>query len=665
MIKNSYQLSVISYQLRKTGCYLLIFISLFFFHFSLFTGYCFAEEQITVTSESLEYEEETSTYIAKGSVKVKKGEMSIESDEMRYNEQTSDAIMIGNVRYNDKDMSFTASRAELNLEIKTGRLYETAIFFKKDNYHISGKEVEKRGEGYYFSPEATFTTCDGPLPAWCFKGKEVNAVVGERLKAKDVSFHINDIPVLYAPYLWAPILAERQTGFLTPGIGYSKSRGAHLNIPFFWAMSENRDMTFVMDMYSKRGIGEGLEYRYVEAGDIKGNAWLYHIRDTELNKDIYEFKAVHEQRSTEGIGGFLNINYVNEKDFYREFSLLRENRTYRFLESDGEISLPLPNSRAYLLSQYWVDLKETTKPTQKLPEAGYVLNPTKIGNFWFSTIATVSNFWRDQGVSGQRLDIYPKISHTFGSDFVVTQDLALRETAYSLRDNEETGNSPHREALEYNFITHTRLIKKYESFTHIIEPSIEYHLITNSENNLPVFDSTELFKKTSRIELALLNRFLDNSGEIMVMRVSQGFDSFYDGDRPFLPLKLELGVKKPIPLRLDTSYDVNTGKVESVNSDMWIKVSDVLIGAMQRYNRQEDITFFGAGFGLQPFKSLHTEVRFFYDGREKQITDTTINLRYISQCWGVNMVFVKKPHDFTFAVMFELKGFGSRRFFRT
>ncbi|MCX5719798.1 MAG: hypothetical protein NT055_07555, partial [Nitrospirae bacterium] len=183
---------------------------------------------MTITSESLEYEKETSTYIAKGSPKVQRGEMSIESNEMRYNEQTSEAIMIGNVRYNDKDMSFTASRAELNLETKTGKLYDTAIFFKKDNYHISGKEVEKRGEGYYLSPEATFTTCDGPLPAWCFKGKEVNAVVGERLKAKDVSFRIHDIPVLYAPYLWTPILTERQTGFLTPGVGYSKSKGARL-----------------------------------------------------------------------------------------------------------------------------------------------------------------------------------------------------------------------------------------------------------------------------------------------------------------------------------------------------------------------------------------------------------------------------------------------------
>jgi len=662
MTKNSYQLSVICYQFRKTGYYLLIFISLFTFHYLLFTDYCFAEEQMNMTSDSLEYEKETSTYIAKGSVKVQKGEMSIESNEMRYNENTSEAVAIGNVRYKDKDMSFTASRAELNLETKTGRLYDTEIFFKKENYHISGREIEKRGEGYYFSPEATFTTCDGPLPAWCFRGKDVDAVVGERLKARDVSFRINNVPILYTPYFWAPILTERQTGLLPPVIGYSKSKGIHLNTPFFWPISENRDLTFLMDIYSKRGIGEGIEYRYVEPGDIKGNVWLYHIKDTELNKNFYEFRAVHDQRSTEGIGGFLNINYVNEKDFFREFNPHFQIRTNRFLESDGEISLPLPNSRAYLLSQYWVDLKETPNPAQKLPEVGYVLNPTKIGNFWFSTIATVSNFWRDQGVSGQRLDIYPKIYHTFGSDIVVTQELALRETAYSLLNNEENGNSPHREAIEYSIVTHTRLIKRYESFTHIIEPSIEYHLVTNSENSLPVFDSTELFKKTSKIELALLNRFLNNSGEFLVFRVSQGFDS-YHGDRPFLPLKLEVGVKKPISLRLDTSYDVHKGRVESVNSEMWIKVSDATIGAGQRYNRQEDITFYGAGIGLQPYKFLYAEGRFWYDGTVKKISDITMNLKYISQCWGINLEFVKKPHDFSIAVMFELKGFGARRFF--
>ncbi len=632
----------------------IIFVLLLFtIHFSLFTNHCSAEEQTIIISETLEYSKDTSTYIAKGNVKIQRADTVVEANEMKYNEQTSEVIAVGAVRYNDTITSIKTIRAELNLETKTGILYDAEILFKKDNYRISGKEIEKKGERYYFSPEATFTTCDGPVPAWCFKGKEIDVVVGEKLKAKDVSFRIKDIPLLYTPYFQSPVLTERQTGFLTPVIGYSKTRGVHLNTPFFWAISENRDATVTLDIYTKRGIGEGLEYRYIEPMDIKGKWWLYHIRDTEFNRNFYEVRALHEQRSADGIGGFLNLNIVNEKNFYREFNPHLEVRTSRFLESTGEISLPFTNSRVYLLSQYWVDLRdETGLAPQKLPEAGYILNPAKIGHFWFSAMTTFSNFWRNEGTYGQRLDINPRISHKFGSDVVVFQTLGLRETTYSLHKGED--NSLHREAIEYSIVAHTRLLKRYESFMHVLEPSIGYNLITDSES-LPLFDSTELLKKTSRIELSLLNRFLNNSGEFMVLRASQGFDS-YHGDRLFLPFRLEVGIKMPISLRLDTSYDVNTGRLESINSDLWLKVSETIISAGQRYSRQDDTYFYTASIGLYPYKPLYMEGRLWYDARERKAKEISVNIKYSSQCWGVNMQFIKRPGDFTVAGMFELKG---------
>ncbi|MEW6163353.1 MAG: LPS assembly protein LptD [Nitrospirota bacterium] len=639
----------------KIIIFFILFFPLFSISYSLTSTYCFAEEQTIITSNFLEYEEETSTYIAKGNVKIQKADTVIESNEISYNEQTSEVVASGNVRYDDAEIAIKASRVELNLERETGRLYDAEVLYKKDNYHISGKEIEKRSGKYYFAPEATFTTCDAPVPAWCFRGKDIDVLVGERLKARDVSFLIKNIPVLYTPYVWAPIHTERETGFLMPGIGYSTSRGVHLNTPFFWAISENRDATITMDIYTEKGIGKGLEYRYIEPKNIRGNWWLYHIRDMELNKDFYELRALHEQRSTDGIGGFLNVDLINEKDFYREFSPYLEIRTSRFLESTGEMSFPFKYSRIYLLSQYWVDLAEEIRPApQRLPEAGYILNPTKVGHFWFSTMAALSNFWRNEGVYGQRLDIYPRILHKLGNEIVVSQALGLRETAYSLHRNDGGDSSPHREAIEYNVIAKARLLKGYDSFTHVLEPCIGYTLITDSES-LPFFDSTELFKKTSKIELSLINRFLDEGGEFVVLRASQGFDSYY-GDRPFLPFKLEVGIKRPISLRLDASYDVHGGKVESINSDLRLKVSETTFLAGQRYNRQEDIILYKAGIELHPYKPWYMGGRLWYDAEEKVVRDITVNVKYMSQCWGVSMAFIKRPGDFTVAIVFELRG---------
>jgi LPS-assembly protein len=624
------------------------------FVFLLSPIHSYAEEETNIVADNLQYLKETSTYIAAGNVKIHKADVIIEADEIIYNELTSDIVATGNVTYKDPDVSISADKALLNLEKKTGKLHNAEIFYKKDNYYIFGKEIEKKGENYYSSPEAVFTTCDGPSLAWCFKGEDLEAVAGDSLKAKDVSFRIKNIPVLYIPYFRAPVLAERKTGLLIPLIGYSDVRGFNMNIPFYWAISDNRDATFYLDIYTKRGIGEGLEYRYVEPFNIRGEWWIYHLRDRELQKDYYEFKGVHKHFSSDSIGGFLNINLVNEKDFYREFKTNLEIRTNRFLESTGEISIPFTQSRFFFLSQYWIDLREQSDPvSQKLPEAGIILNNLEVGPVWLFTSATVSNLWREEGLRGQRFDIYPSIFHMFGSDITISQMLAFRETAYVFQHYDD--DSLHRESLVYSIKVNTRFMKDYQSFTHVIEPTLSYTLISNSEDDLPVFDSTELFSKTSLIELSLLNRIIQRKGEFIVFRASQGFNS-YKGDRPFRPLKFEVGIKLPVLLRLETDYNVNTGRLESINSDIRATIKGVTISASQIYNKEHDTTYYRTGIGIHPFKPLYLDGRLWYDAEENETKEIAVNIRYLSQCWGIFTELIKRPDDFIISVLFELKG---------
>lgn len=631
------------------------FILLLTICFSLFTGYCFAQEKTNITSESLEYNQETFTYNAKGKVKLQKADTLVEADEMKYNEQTSEVFAEGSVKYTTPTTIITASRAELNTEAKTGILYDAEVFFLRDNYHIAGKVIEKRGEKYYFSPDATFTTCDASVPAWCFKGKNIDAVVGDELKARDVFFRIKNVPVFYFPYFLAPILTERKTGFLIPSAGYSNKWGFNLNVPFYWAITENRDVTVSLDYYTIKGLGESLEYRYVEPFNAKGKLWVYHLDDNVLNKDFFELKLLHDQRSADKIGGFLNINYINEKDFYREFINNLQVRTNRFLESTGEVGLPFDNSRLYLSSQYWIDLKEhSSDPPQLLPELGFVLYPKKFDGLLFTANTSVANFWRKEGVYGQRLDIFPQVLHSFGSGVVFSQTLGLRETAYSLHNNDDD-NSPHREAIDYSIIANSRFSKKYASFMHIIEPSISYAIIANSENDLPVFDSTELFKKQSIVALSLLNRIIDKDGEILVLRATQGYDT-YGGNRPFQPFKLEIGLKRPVSLKLEADYDVYRGNLTVLNSDLNMNISGITFSLNQRYNREQKITYYNAGIGIRPFKPLYLQWGIYYDAEEGKVNETSYNVKYTGQCWATNIIIYNRPNEFSFRVLFELSG---------
>jgi hypothetical protein len=199
------------------------------------------------------------------------------------------------------------------------------------------------------------------------------------------------------------------------------------------------------------------------------------------------------------------------------------------------------------------------------------------------------------------------------------------------------------------------LLKKYGSFTHILEPTVSYTLVTDSDNSLPVLDSTELFKQTSRAEVSLLNRVIGKSGEVLVFRVSQGLDTFVK-ENPFLPLQIDLALKKPVALRFEATYDVNTGRVNDTNADISLKISETTFSAGYRYDRQNDTTFYTATIGLHPFRPIYIDSRVWYDAKNRQLTEGLLNIRYIRQCWGIGLEFIKRPGDFNTVFKFELRG---------
>jgi hypothetical protein len=351
---------------------------------------------------------------------------------------------------------------------------------------------------------------------------------------------------------------------------------------------------------------------------------------------------------------------VNQQDFFREFSIQRDIRTQRYLESTGEINVPFSNSRLYLLSQYRVDLESPMgKAPQTLPEAGYVLNYTSAGSFMYSLSATAANFWRQGGISAGRVDVYPKLTHSLGSDFVVAQTVALRGTSYDFYKDRDEEDFTQRNAFEYDIVGHTRLYKDYGSFTHVIEPSISYHLISSSENDLPVFDETELYKQTSNIELSLLNRAIAKGTEAVLFRVTQALDTYYS-DRPLLPLKMDLALRRFFPLTLEATYNVYSGELETVSSDMTFSLLKAAVSVGQRYNRDESIMTYTANVAFTPFKSLRMTAQMWYDVKGQGLQDLKLSMKYLRQCWGVTFEAVKRPGDFTMRVLLELAGMNSK-----
>lgn len=643
-----------------------VFLHFCFFAFLFFCP-CSLAWAATISADHLEHFAQDDKFVLTGNVVIVRDNGTLKGDNVVYHRKTGDTSANGNVTYEDGISVINSSAVELNLDTKKGQLYNAAIFFKKDNFRINSDNIKKLGENHYYANNATITTCDSE-PAensdWCFKGSNVDIVIGQKFTASNATFRIRNTPVLYSPYIWGAVKTERQTGFLSPLIGSSSEKGFRFSPAFFWAIDDNRDATFGIDYFSKRGIGKSIEYRYIEP-EQKGKWYSYHISDSHYKKDYYELRGFSDyDRGL--IKAFADINYVNQRDFYREYALENILRTDRFLQSSAEVSMPLNNSRAYLLGQYWIDMKDGQNPNniRKLPELGYALNTTNIGPFLFSMDSGIANFYKDNITQGQRLTVRPTLSYAAGNAVRVFQSLSLGESFYNLENNPAYKETEHSQTLEYRINSLSRFYKKYDAFIHIIEPSLSYQYISKNNLSLPVFDTLEYIGKSSIATASIYSLFKFSDFSI-AGRLSQPYDLKADS-RPFLPTIIEASMnKREMAFSVSAAYDFNKGSVETANSDISFKASEsVRLSFGTRIQKDINVQLLKAGIESVVSKDLHVLADMLYDSKSGGLRESAVRAVYKQQCWTGNIAVIRRPgdqirpSDYSLLLTFELKGIG-------
>ena len=114
--------------------------------------------------------------------------------------------------------------------------------------------------------KAVFTVCkirDGKCPPWSLKAKKISH---DRIKKtiyyEHATLKFYDIPIFYFPKFFHPDpTVKRQSGFLMPFFTNSTSVGAGSALPYYWAISNNKDLTFTPKIYTKENVLILNEYR--------------------------------------------------------------------------------------------------------------------------------------------------------------------------------------------------------------------------------------------------------------------------------------------------------------------------------------------------------------------------------------------------------------------
>jgi len=270
------------------------------------------------------YERTRERIFASGEVEVRYRQLRLFADRVEVNTATKDVLAEGNVVLQLPEETISATRLILNLDTLEGKMegvhgqIQPSLFYKAET-------IERRREAVYHFTRSSLTTCTQPNPRWLFACREANFKKEDYVEMWGATFSVKKIPIFYLPYFRYPLNRERSTGFLMPQIGYNANKGLTFTQSFYWAMARNMDATFTLDYYSARGIGGGVEYRYLFRAGTGGEARFYVFnfkKDPETGlkpENAYIVRFNHNQPLPSGFNLVANIDYQTSFNFLREF----------------------------------------------------------------------------------------------------------------------------------------------------------------------------------------------------------------------------------------------------------------------------------------------------------------------------------------------------------
>ncbi|WP_223912199.1 LPS-assembly protein LptD [Geobacter sp. AOG1] len=649
---------------------------------------------VKIQADTLSYDSPSDTYQATGNVEMHWDGATLFADKALLHQSTGDADATGRVRLLKNDDTLKGDHLSINLDSQNGEAENAEMFYKQSNFHLQSRRLAKTGLGDYRLEQGTFTTCDGPSPSWKFTADKMDVTLDEYGTARHVLFYVKGIPLFYTPYLIFPVTRERQSGFLFPHIGSSDKKGFTLGIPYYWAISPSQDLTALLDVQSKRGVGLGLDYRYLGNAGSHGNLASYGIYDRLEGRGRGEIKLVQLQAIASALTFRSDLDLTSDRTFLNDYGETTGVYNRQFLDSSASVSW---HRQAYLVNiegRYADNLNAPNNRAtlQRLPVVNFSVIPQRLwgGPIYAALDSQFTNFHRNDGSRGERFILNPALS--FFRVLPAGLELAV-QGGYQLRfynaNNAGVADGTSGVGLGWaNASLATPLERVYEindgnlkRLRHTLVPAIGYTLTQErNQENLPLFDYDDrpLGQQLLGWSLTsyLTGRYATPSGapdyrELLFLRLSQGYQlsgsrrdllNLADDDRDRLTdLRLEMRANpdKRLTVSLDSRYNPGLARISTVSAGFDLTDgSGNFAGASYFYARNR-LGYLEGRLGLtlvKPFIFNYTP-RYSFDKGE--FLESLYTLEYRQQCWSLDFSYQDRPGNRSFLVSFTLSGLGS------
>ncbi len=221
------------------------------------------DNQMLVQATEVDYDYNNSRVSAVGNVQLFYNGTSVEADKVIYDQKTKRLHAEGNIRMTDADGKITyAEILDLSDDYRDG-FVDSLRVDTADQTRMAASRADRSSGNYTVFENGVYTACapckDDPKkpPLWQVKGARIIHDQQEKmLYFETAQLEFFGVPLAYMPYFSTPDpTVKRKTGFLMPGYFPTSNTpfGYGVEVPFYWAIAPDMDMTFSPRITSQAG----------------------------------------------------------------------------------------------------------------------------------------------------------------------------------------------------------------------------------------------------------------------------------------------------------------------------------------------------------------------------------------------------------------------------
>ncbi|HEX4377607.1 MAG TPA: LPS assembly protein LptD [Steroidobacteraceae bacterium] len=329
-------------------------------------------DDITSTSDDLSVDLANGFSILTGNVDVHMGDRELQADQITHDRTSNTMNAVGQVRFRNP---IVMVQGDAGRYADDGAMFSHAQFrFEQQPGYGNADTIAWTPDNVITVHNVLYTSCPPPKADWRLRAREMTLDTGAgQGVARGVRLEVEDVPVLYLPWLSFPLSDARKSGFLFPEISTSSPNGFTVAAPWYWNIAPNQDATITPTVYALRGLDAGLQYRYLshsDTGTFNGNFLPDDQRFGE--KDRTYVQLLNRLKLPFNTRVDLDVANVSDVEYFEDFTQGTESTSTPFLARRLQVSHrdDIWNLSARLQSYQTLDtinLIEPERPYMELP----------------------------------------------------------------------------------------------------------------------------------------------------------------------------------------------------------------------------------------------------------------------------------------------------------